>query len=76
MGNYDNAVRDLKVSLCMEQSISGKKQIEDEINLILDQHNVKDSSPNVAKVKDSNINGIIFTYTYTKLKLHISMIYS
>ncbi|CAH1445465.1 unnamed protein product [Lactuca virosa] len=56
MGNYDNAVRDFKVSLCMEQSINGKKQIEDEINLILDQHHMKDFPPNVAKVKDSNIN--------------------
>ncbi|KAI3508397.1 hypothetical protein L1887_23404 [Cichorium endivia] len=56
MGNYENAVCDLKVSLHMEHSISGKKQIEGEINLILHQHKVKDFPPNVDKYNDSNIN--------------------
>lgn len=59
MGNYDNAICDFKVSLCMEPSVSGKKQIEGEINLISNQHNVKDFPvpPNVTKYNNSNIHG-------------------
>ncbi|GJT97775.1 SET and MYND domain-containing protein 4 isoform X1 [Tanacetum coccineum] len=56
MGNYDNAVCDLKVSLCMEQSSSGKRQIEGELKLIAVQHKGKDFPPNVADSKESVAN--------------------
>ncbi|KAJ9545735.1 hypothetical protein OSB04_025442 [Centaurea solstitialis] len=56
MGNYDDAVCDLKVSLCTEQSLSGKRQIEGELKLILDHHNGKDFPPDVAKRNESDIH--------------------
>ena len=62
MGNCDDAVCDLKVSLCTEQSLSGKRQIEGELKLIVVQHNGIDFPPYVANYKDSVTNGIIFTF--------------
>ncbi|XP_076903718.1 uncharacterized protein LOC143558846 [Bidens hawaiensis] len=56
MGNY-NAVCDLKVSLCMERSLNGKRQIEDELKLILAQNNKKDFPPDDIKRKESDIHG-------------------
>ncbi|XP_076953579.1 uncharacterized protein LOC143627690 [Bidens hawaiensis] len=56
-GNFDDAVCDLKVSLCMERSVNGKRQIEDELKLILAQSNKKDFPPDVAKHKESDIHG-------------------
>ncbi|KVI07090.1 Tetratricopeptide-like helical [Cynara cardunculus var. scolymus] len=61
MGNYDDAVCDLKVALCMEQSLSGKRQIEGELKLISDHDNGKNFPPDVAKYKESDIHGIFFT---------------
>nr|XP_043618324.1 SET and MYND domain-containing protein 4 [Erigeron canadensis] len=55
MGNFDDAVCDLKVSLCTELSVSGKRQIEGELKLILAQHHRKDSSPDVPIYDESNI---------------------
>ncbi|PWA58382.1 tetratricopeptide repeat (TPR)-like superfamily protein [Artemisia annua] len=57
MGNYNDAVCDLKISLCTEQSLSGKRQIEGELKLIVAQHNGKDFPPYVANYKDSVTNG-------------------
>ncbi|XP_024971753.1 uncharacterized protein LOC112510532 isoform X2 [Cynara cardunculus var. scolymus] len=56
MGNYDDAVCDLKVALCMEQSLSGKRQIEGELKLISDHDNGKNFPPDVAKYKESDIH--------------------
>lgn len=61
MGNFDDAVCDLRVALCTERSLSGKQQIEVEIKLIINQHNAKDLPPAVAKYKESEIHGIAFT---------------
>ncbi|KAI7727877.1 hypothetical protein M8C21_005862 [Ambrosia artemisiifolia] len=55
MGNYNDAVCDLKVSLCMEQSLSGKRQIEGELKLILGQNNREEFPPNGIKCKESDI---------------------
>ncbi|XP_019191551.1 PREDICTED: SET and MYND domain-containing protein 4 isoform X1 [Ipomoea nil] len=44
LGNFEDAIQDLKVSLKMEVSLSGKRQIEDELRIILDQHKLKHSS--------------------------------
>ncbi|KAI7727874.1 hypothetical protein M8C21_005859 [Ambrosia artemisiifolia] len=56
MGNYNDAVCDLKVSLCMEHSLSGKRQIEAELKLILSQNNREDFPPNGIKCKESDIH--------------------
>ncbi|KAJ0753092.1 putative chromatin remodeling SET family [Helianthus annuus] len=56
MQNYNDAVCDLKVSLCMEHSLSGKRQIEGELKLILGQNNGEDFPPNVIKCKESDIH--------------------
>ncbi|KAD4585861.1 hypothetical protein E3N88_23462 [Mikania micrantha] len=55
LGNYDDAVRDLNVSLCMEHSLSGKQQIEGELKLILGQNIREDFPPNVNKCKESSV---------------------
>lgn len=44
LGNFEDAIQDLNVSLKMEVSLSGKRQIEDELRIILDQHKLKHSS--------------------------------
>ncbi|KAK9075393.1 hypothetical protein SSX86_003716 [Deinandra increscens subsp. villosa] len=57
MGNYDDAICDLKVSLCMEHSLSGKRQIEGELKLIIRQNKREDYPPNAIKCKESDIQG-------------------
>lgn len=39
MGNYEDAIRDLDVAKIMEASVGGKKQIESETKIVLDQQN-------------------------------------
>ncbi|KAI3783557.1 hypothetical protein L1987_42641 [Smallanthus sonchifolius] len=56
MGNYADAVCDLKVSLCMERSISGKRQIEGELKLILGQNSREDFTPDVIKCNETDIH--------------------
>lgn len=38
MGNFDDAVRDFHIAENVEMSFNGKKQIEDELKVIQDQH--------------------------------------
>ncbi|KAG8380981.1 hypothetical protein BUALT_Bualt06G0073000 [Buddleja alternifolia] len=59
LGNYEDAVNDLNVSLKMEMSVSGKKQIQSELNMILDQSGMR-SSP-LEKPNDDNSDELLQT---------------
>ncbi|CAH9090680.1 unnamed protein product [Cuscuta epithymum] len=52
LGNYEEAIQDLKVSLELEVSLSGKRQIESELGIILDRQKLMHSS-----LYKSNKNG-------------------
>ncbi|KAI3458405.1 hypothetical protein Pfo_015068 [Paulownia fortunei] len=44
LGNYEDAINDLNVSLKIETSLSGKRQIESELNMLLDQPRLRSSA--------------------------------
>lgn len=43
LGNYEDALNDFSVSLKIETSLSGKRQIESELNMLLDQSRLRSS---------------------------------
>ncbi|KZV30020.1 SET and MYND domain-containing protein 4-like [Dorcoceras hygrometricum] len=45
LGNHDDAINDLKISLETETSLSGKRQIQRELNIILDHSGKRSSMP-------------------------------
>lgn len=45
LGNYEDAIHDLNVAKIVELSLSGKRQIESELNTILDGYNNSINSP-------------------------------
>ncbi|RAL52269.1 hypothetical protein DM860_016118 [Cuscuta australis] len=51
---YEEAIQDLNVSLKMEGSLSGKRQIEGELEIILDQHKLMHSSSDMSKQNESD----------------------
>nr|GME07068.1 SET and MYND domain-containing protein 4 isoform X1 [Ipomoea batatas] len=55
LGNFEDAIQDLNVSLKMEVSLSGKRQIEDELRIILDQHKLKHSSSYKSNRNESDV---------------------
>lgn len=77
MGNYKDATEDLNVSLKMETSLNGKRQIESELRMILDQS--KQISGMLEEPNDGNseILGGIFTLrilsliNFTSILLHL-----
>lgn len=61
LGNYEDAVNDLNVAKNMELSLGGKRQIESEIKIIVDQN--KDTSRTLVQQNESYLGnfGKIFT---------------
>ncbi|XP_052180260.1 uncharacterized protein LOC127793547 isoform X2 [Diospyros lotus] len=68
--NYEDAVRDLEVAVKMEPSLSGKRQIENELKLISDQY--KKTSTSLDKSNESNLGYSQFSMTDEshRVKLH------
>lgn len=62
LGNYEDAVRDLNVAMITELSVGGKRQIESELKLILDQHKEIDSCSDKANKKYLHFLGMTSTY--------------
>lgn len=63
LGNHEDAMRDLSISLELEASLSGKRQIEKEMTMILDQ-----SKDTYSSLRESNecrldINGMTLYIT-------------
>ncbi|XP_010538898.1 PREDICTED: SET and MYND domain-containing protein 4 isoform X2 [Tarenaya hassleriana] len=53
LGNYEEAFRDFTVSLSLESSVDGKKQLQDECKIISDQRNKQASGHTAYRVSDS-----------------------
>ncbi|KAJ7959490.1 SET and MYND domain-containing protein 4 [Quillaja saponaria] len=64
LGNYDNAVRDLNVAESVESSVGGKKQIEGELKIILEQCKRTSSS-----VLQHNENDLVAVDEQPQIKL-------
>ncbi|KAL2540000.1 Tetratricopeptide repeat (TPR)-like superfamily protein [Abeliophyllum distichum] len=54
LGNNEDAIQDLNLSLNMETSLSGKRQIQSELRMILDQS--KQTSDTLEKPNDDNLD--------------------
>lgn len=59
MGRYEDAIRDLDVAKSVEASDGGKKQIESEIKVVLDQQYRAASSSRQHNQNDSIVLGKI-----------------
>lgn len=65
MGNYKDTIRDLDVAKILELTMGGKRQIESEMKIILDQQN-STSNPSIQQYENtSDILGKILPFSIT-----------
>ncbi|WCJ34891.1 Tetratricopeptide repeat (TPR)-like superfamily protein [Euphorbia peplus] len=67
LGDYENAVHDLNVAKNVELSFGGKKQIESELKIIVDQHKNMGSSTSAQHRGSGNISSDFNEQLQTKL---------
>lgn len=76
--NYSSAIHDLEVALSMEVTSSGKCNIEQELNLILQKHqNVDEVGTPNSDCKDAELphTGLNFRLTYNSFVGYILIVY-
>ncbi|KAK6155982.1 hypothetical protein DH2020_010230 [Rehmannia glutinosa] len=60
LGNHEDAISDLNVSLKIETSLSGKRQIESELNKLLDQSRLRSNAMEKPNNEISELAGLLF----------------
>lgn len=68
LGNYKDAINDLSVSMKIETSSDGKRQIESELNLLLDQSRLRSCAIGKSNGRSTGFLGT--TTTFSSISLH------